>query len=131
FRSFHIHTLHPQTLLLLYVIFSAFSILGTYFGLPINDAIANTRAIGAVLAGIIGGPLLGGAVGLTAGLHRYSLGGFTAFSCGVSTTVEGLIGGLVHIYLVRQYQQHRLLSPTVAFLTTLVAEITQMLIILI
>lgn len=130
FRSFHIHTLHPRTLLLLYVIFSTFSILGTYFGLPINDAIANTRAIGAVLAGIIGGPLLGGAVGLTAGLHRFSLGGFTAVSCGVSTTVEGLIGGLVHIYLVRHYQQHRLLSPMVAFLTTLVAEMTQMLIIL-
>ncbi len=130
FRSFHIHTLHPQTLLLLYVIFSTFSILGTYFGLPINDAIANTRAIGAVLAGIIGGPLLGGAVGLTAGLHRFSLGGFTAVSCGVSTTVEGLIGGMVHIYLVRHYQQHRLLSPTIAFFTTLVAEITQMLIIL-
>ncbi len=29
---------------------------GNYFGLPIQDAIANTRAIGAVLAGIIGGP---------------------------------------------------------------------------
>jgi two-component system LytT family sensor kinase len=130
FRSFNIRTLHPRQLLLLYFVFSIFSILGTYFGLPINDAIANTRAIGAVLAGIIGGPLLGGAVGLTAGLHRFSLGGFTALSCGISTTVEGLIGGLVHIYLVRHYRQHRLLSPTVAFLTTLIAEITQMAIIL-
>ncbi|WP_176371627.1 sensor histidine kinase [Desulfosediminicola flagellatus] len=130
FKSFHIHTLHWQQLLLLYAVFSTFSILGTYFGLPINDAIANTRAIGAVLAGIIGGPLLGGAVGFTAGLHRFSLGGFTAFSCGLSTTAEGLIGGLVHIYLIRSYQQHKLLSPWVAFLTTLVAEISQMLIIL-
>lgn len=131
FRSFHLHTLHWRQLLLLYCIFTIFSILGTYFGLPINDAIANTRAIGAVLAGIIGGPLLGGTVGFTAGLHRFSLGGFTAFSCALSTTVEGLIGGLVHIYLVRNYQQHRLLSPWVAFMTTLVAEITQMTIILI
>lgn len=131
FKSFHIHTLHPRQLVLLYFIFSIFSILGTYFGLPINDAIANTRAIGAVLAGIIGGPLLGGAVGFTAGLHRFTLGGFTAFSCGLSTTMEGLIGGMVHIYLVRRYQQQRLLSPWIAFLTTLVAEITQMAIILI
>lgn len=130
FKSFHIQTLEWRQVLLLYVIFTVFSILGTYFGLPINDAIANTRAIGAVLAGIIGGPLLGGAVGFTAGLHRFSLGGFTAFSCGLSTTAEGLIGGLVHVYLVRRYQQHRLLSPMVAFLTTLIAEITQMLIIL-
>ncbi len=131
FKSFHLHTLHWRLLVLLYFIFTIFSILGTYFGLPINDAIANTRAIGAVLAGIIGGPLLGGAVGFTAGLHRFSLGGFTAFSCGLSTTAEGLIGGLVHIYLVRSYQQNRLLSPWVAFATTLVAEITQMTIILI
>jgi two-component system LytT family sensor kinase len=130
-RSFHIDTLHPRQLLVLYFVFSTFSILGTYFGLQVSDAIANTRAIGAVLAGIIGGPLLGGAVGITAGLHRFSLGGFTAVSCGISTTVEGLLGGLVHIYLMRSYQQHRLLSPMVAFLTTLVAEVTQMIIILI
>lgn len=130
FKTFHIHTIHWRQLPLLYGIFTIFSILGTYFGLPINDAIANTRAIGAVLAGIIGGPLLGGAVGFTAGLHRYSLGGFTAFSCGLSTTMEGLIGGLVHILLVHRYQQHRLLSPWVAFCTTLGAEVTQMVIIL-
>ncbi len=131
FRSFHLHTLHPRQFLVLYCVFSVFSILGTYFGLEVSGAIANTRAIGAVLAGIIGGPLLGGAVGLTAGLHRFLLGGFTALSCGVSTTIEGVIGGLVHIYLMRCYQQHRLLSPTVAFLTTLVAEVSQMIIILV
>ena len=130
FKSFHLHTLHSRQLLLLYFIFSVFSILGTYFGLPIQGAIANTRAIGAVLAGIIGGPLLGGAVGLTAGIHRFTLGGFTAFSCGLSTTMEGLIGGLVHLYLVRSYRQQQLLSPAVAFFTTVIAEITQMVIIL-
>ncbi len=32
-----------------YLIFSVFCIIGTYFGLHINDSIANTRAIGAVL----------------------------------------------------------------------------------
>jgi two-component system, LytTR family, sensor kinase len=130
FRSFHIHTLHGRQLFSLYLIFSVFSILGTYFGLRIYDAIANTRAIGAVLAGIIGGPWLGLAVGLTSGIHRFLLGGFTALSCALSTTVEGVVGGLVHLYLVRSYQQHRLLSPLVAFLTTMVAECLQMVIIL-
>src|SRR5512138_3951117 len=43
----------------LYLVFSALSILGTYLGVPVHDAIANTRAIGPVLAGIIGGPVLG------------------------------------------------------------------------
>ncbi len=131
FRSFQVDTLHPRQIVVLYFVFSIFSILGTYFGLQVSGAIANTRAIGAVLAGIIGGPLLGGAVGLTAGLHRYFLGGFTALSCGVSTIIEGVIGGLVHIFLMRRYRQHRLLCPTVAFLTTLIAEVSQMVIILV
>ncbi|MFK5925693.1 MAG: sensor histidine kinase [Desulfuromusa sp.] len=123
--------LQPRQLLLLYVIFSLFSILGTYTGLPIQGAIANTRAIGAVLAGLIGGPILGLSVGLTAGLHRFYLGGFTAFSCGVSTTVEGLIGGLVYLYLIRRKKSEQLFHPLVAFSATLVAEVLQMSIILI
>ncbi|STV15624.1 autolysin sensor kinase [Klebsiella pneumoniae] len=75
--------------LLCYVTFSIFCIMGTYFGLHIEDSIANTRAIGAVMGGLLGGPVVGGLVGLTGGLHRYSLGGMTALSCMVSTIVEG------------------------------------------
>lgn len=116
--------------LVLYFVFSLLAIIGTYVGLPVQGAIANIRAIGAVLAGLIGGPLLGLAVGLTAGLHRYLLGGFTAFSCGVSTTFEGLLGGLVYLYFVRRGLPDRVFLPRVALLTTLVAEIGQMLIIL-
>lgn len=116
--------------IVLYFAFSAFSILGTYFGLPIQDAIANTRAIGAVLAGLIGGPLLGTAVGLTGGLHRFTLGGFTAFSCGISTTVEGLLGGLVHLYLVKRGNPERVFSPWIALTATFLAETLQMVIIL-
>lgn len=40
-----------------YILFSLFCILGTYFGLNIDDAIANTRAIGAVMGGVLGGLL--------------------------------------------------------------------------
>jgi two-component system, LytTR family, sensor kinase len=131
FRTFSIGDLRPQQMLGLYSVFSAFSIMGTYFGLPIQDAIANTRAIGAVLAGFVGGPALGGAVGLTAGIHRYTLGGFTAFSCGVSTTVEGIIGGLFHFYMIRTRRQHWLMSPLAAFTVTFLAEVSQMIIILV
>jgi len=122
--------LQRRELLVLYVVFSLFSILGTYTGLPIQGAIANTRAIGAVLAGLIGGPVLGVAVGVTAGIHRFFLGGFTDFACGISTTAEGLIGGLVHLYLLRRKQPENLFHPFVAFSATLVAEALQMLIIL-
>ncbi len=114
----------------LYFFFSAISMMGTYLGLPIQDALANTRAIGPVLAGIIGGPALGTAVGFTGGLHRYFFGGFTALSCGLSTTTEGLIGGLVHLILVRNHKTDHIFDPKVVFLTTVFAEIVQMGIIL-
>lgn len=35
--------------ILCYLIFSGFCVMGTYFGLRVEDSIANTRAIGAVL----------------------------------------------------------------------------------
>ncbi len=114
----------------LYVIFSAVSIIGTYFGVPVEGAIANNRVIGAVIAGLIGGPTLGFSVGLTAGIHRYFIGGFTAVSCGLSTTVEGLLAGLVHLYFLKQEKNERIFDPDVVFLTTLVAEILQMIIII-
>ncbi|MEL7291126.1 MAG: sensor histidine kinase [Pseudomonadota bacterium] len=114
-----------------YVLFSLFCIMGTYFGLQINDAIANTRAIGAVMGGLFGGPVVGFFVGLTGGLHRYTLGGFTDVACAISTTAEGLIGGLLHTYLLRKGKSAQLFNPSVVFSITLVAEIVQMAIILI
>ncbi|MCW8330636.1 sensor histidine kinase [Photobacterium sp. SDRW27] len=113
-----------------YVLFTLFCILGTYFGLHIEDAIANTRAIGAVMGGLLGGPVVGFAVGLTGGMHRYSMGGFTDVACAISTTVEGLIGGLMHSYFVRRGQIDQIFKPFVVFTVTLVAEIVQMFIIL-
>lgn len=119
----------PWRKIVCYVVFSLFCIMGTYFGLQINDAIANTRAIGAVLGGMLGGPWVGLAVGITGGLHRYSMGGFTALACALSTTAEGLIGGLVHVYLLRHRKIDTLLSPYTVAIVTLVAELTQMIII--
>jgi len=110
----------------LYFFFSAISIMGTYFGWPVHDAIANTRAVGAVLAGIIGGPILGTAVGLTSGLHRFFLGGFSAFSCGLSTTIEGAMGGLVHLYLIRKHRSEMIFDPRVAFAVAFIGEVIHM-----
>lgn len=123
-------TVRPPHKLLCYVTFSIFCIMGTYFGLHIQDSIANTRAIGAVMGGLLGGPLVGGLVGLTGGLHRYSMGGMTALSCMVSTIVEGLLGGLVHSVLVRRGRSDKVFTPLTAGAITFVAELVQMGIIL-
>ncbi|MDF5383068.1 LytS/YhcK type 5TM receptor domain-containing protein, partial [Vibrio parahaemolyticus] len=116
--------------LICYVLFSRFCILGTYFGLHINDAIANTRAIGAVMGGLFGGPVVGFAVGFTGGIHRYSLGGFTDLACAISTTAEGVIGGLLHVYLIKRNKGALLFNPSVVFSVTFVAEVVQMILLL-
>ena len=113
-----------------YVVFSLFCILGTYFGLAIENAIANTRAIGAVMGGLLGGPIVGLAVGFTGGIHRYSMGGFTDVACAISTTAEGLLGGLVHLYYMRRGLVERIFNPFLALVVLLVAEVMQMSIIL-
>ena len=97
FRTLTSERLRFREKLILYLTFSIFSILGTYFGLPIQDAIANTRAIGAVLAGIIGGPALGVAVGFTGGLHAQSLVAVIA----VPMTLANSIGAALFISIVR------------------------------
>lgn len=86
--------LRPKHFITLVAIFSALSIIGTYHGIPVEDALANTRLVGTLIGGIMGGPVVGGAVGAISGLHRYLLGGFTAEVCGIAALVGGLMAGL-------------------------------------
>ncbi|MBL1259083.1 MAG: sensor histidine kinase [Thiotrichaceae bacterium] len=106
---------------IIYLVFSGFCMLGTSlseFSVQSEDAIANTRAIGAVLGGLLGGPVVGFFVGLTGGIHRiWSMTGVSApisyidLACGVATTYEGLFAGFVHHYLSRKGKIESLFSP--------------------
>ncbi|AWX57614.1 MULTISPECIES: sensor histidine kinase [Brevibacillus] len=98
---------------LMVVIFSAISILGTYNGIWYQDAIANSRVIGTVVAGLLAGPWVGLMTGLIAGIHRYSLGGFTDVACAISTISEGLFAGLIY-----QFRRNR--SKKIGWTTALV-----------
>jgi len=82
--------------LILILIFSLISIAGTYFGIPIEGALANVRDTGSIVAGLLAGPLVGAVTGLISGLHRIFLGGFTAFECGVVTMTGGILAGYIH-----------------------------------
>ena len=82
--------------LVLVVFFSSFSIAGTYFGIPVEGALANVRDTGAVVAGLLGGPFVGLVTGILSGLHRISLGGFTALPCGIATILGGIVAGYIH-----------------------------------
>lgn len=110
------------------VIFGLFGIAGTYMGVPIQHAIANSRVIGVALGGILGGPLVGGAAGVIAGGHRFliDIGGFTAIACGVATVVEGIAAGLIYHRLKRSPY-----DPAAALYTGAAVETLQMIILLI
>jgi two-component system, LytTR family, sensor histidine kinase LytS len=130
-----------QTLLLI-IIFGVFGIIGTYTGLIVNpledqygkwqwslqqeEAIANSRVIGVVAAGLLGGWKLGLGAGILAGGHRYFMGGFTALSCGISTIIAGLLAGWVG----QREKRLKLISPKTAFFIGMLAEAIQMLVIL-
>lgn len=113
--------------IIMIVLFTILSITGTYFGIYITDnSLANSRPIGTIVAGYLGGPVVGITVGIISGLHRYTLGGFTALACSISTVVEGAIGaGFRRIF------KYKGLSPIIAGLSAVASEITQMIIILI
>src|SRR5215208_6532049 len=93
----------PRGKVRLYLVFTGIAILGNFLGIPVvgGQAIINARAVGSTLAGLLGGPILGMLVGVTAGIHRVSMGGSAAFAGAVATTLEGLIAGLVHMALKR------------------------------
>lgn len=97
------------------VLFGALSILATYHGLPIGGAIANTRAIGVIVGGLIGGPVVGGGAGLIAAIHRLYLGGFTVYASSCSTLAEGLLAGLFY-YRTRNKKERWLHALIIAFM---------------
>ncbi len=92
--------------------FGLFGIIGTYTGITYDtsslefgrwamdlvesEAIANSRVIGIVAAGLFGGYRIGIGAGLIAGIHRFSLGGFTGAACGISAVVAGILAGFFH-----------------------------------
>ncbi len=122
---------HEKTLkekIILGLIFGSIGILATHTGIRIQGAIANTRVIGVIAGGFLGGPLVGFIAGALAGSHRYliDINGFTGLACAISTLVEGILGGMMYKRL--RAGNHR--YPTI-FFTTVVAEMLQMIIILI
>ncbi|MBN1431884.1 MAG: Nramp family divalent metal transporter [Methanomicrobiaceae archaeon] len=74
-------------------IFGAISIYGTYRGIQYGEIILNFRDLGPMVAGLLGGPVVGGLAGIIGAVYRYSLGGWTATACMAATIFAGLFAG--------------------------------------
>lgn len=111
----------------LILLFGIIGIISTLTGYEVHGAIANTRVISVIAGGIIGGPVVGIGAAVIAGLHRYfiDVNGITALACAISTMVEGGLSALAYNHIKEnKYKESEV------FLLTFVAEILQMVIIL-
>ena len=76
---------------------SAISIYGSYRGILGDDFIIQFSDFGAIVAGLMGGPVAGICTGIIGGLYLYSLGGWTAIPGIIAILMAGLISGMAAI----------------------------------
>ncbi|MDF2546054.1 MAG: hypothetical protein K0R93_952 [Anaerosolibacter sp.] len=84
------------------VIFSIFGIIGTYFGLPIQNAIANSSITGVVAAGLLGGAEVGIGTSMVVGIYRLYMGGYVAPASVITTLMVGTISGMLNHHFLKQ-----------------------------
>ena len=136
---FHHDYLSKHKELAAIIFFGLFGIVATYFGVSFNteslrldrvtmelvsdEAIANSRVIAIAVAGLLGGYRVGVGAGLIAGVHRLTLGGFTAVACSVATVISGAIAGFF-------YKRDKHIKLPTAFVIGAASEALQMGIIL-
>ena len=135
----YLEQLNYKQQLMAILFFGSFGIIGTYTGVTLStdnlefspwsigltedEAIANSRVIGVVIAGLLGGYKIGIGAGVIAGIHRYTLGGFTAISCGLAAILAGILAGMFH-------KKNKHVKLRSAFFIGFLAESIQMLTIL-
>ena len=103
--------------LLLMLGFGLFSALGNWLGIPVMGSMANTRIVGPIAGGLIGGPLVGIGAGIIGAIPRYFMGGFTMWHSVSANVIAGVVSGLVYQKLGPQR-----INLKVALLTGLVCE---------
>ena len=80
----------------LIILMGLFSIYGTLSGVNVLGAVANIRNLGPIVAGLIGGPVIGFFTGLIGGVHRYFYkSNITCIPCSLATVIAGLSAGFL------------------------------------
>jgi len=92
-----------KTQVILILLFGALSVYGTLSGIEFFGAPINVRDLGPMLAGLLGGPLVGLGAGLIGAAHRMTIGGFTMVPCSIATICAGLFGGLIWLFFQRKF----------------------------
>ncbi len=86
------------------IVFGAFAVLGTEFGIPINGALMNVRDGSVLIAGLFFGAPSGIIAGTIGAAERWlaiywGVGGYTRLACTVSTFIAGIYAALLRKYM--------------------------------
>ena len=111
--------------LILALVFGGFSAFGNFLGIPVMGSMANTRIVGPIAGGLIGGVWVGVGAGLLGAIPRYFMGGFTMWASVIANVIAGLISGLAY----GKFRSRRLELP-VALATGFCAEVVLKLLVL-
>ncbi|MXP75455.1 sensor histidine kinase [Lachnospiraceae bacterium WCA-9-b2] len=105
------------------VVFGGMVVLSTYTGIDIGSYSLNTRVIGAMAAGLLGGPIVGLYASLIGAIYVYLFSAHQAFAMAsaFSTMMFGLLGGGFYPYFQRGKWKYQDL-----FLLTCFAEVCDM-----
>ncbi|MBE9388941.1 sensor histidine kinase [Vagococcus salmoninarum] len=133
------HRKEKKTIILLIVIFGFFAIISNFTGVEINNnllildkpmhglsansSLANTRVLTIGVSGLVGGPIVGIAVGLVSGVTRFFQGGESGITYVVSSL---LIGSLSGLYGLRTLKVDRFPKVSQGMMIGALMEIVQM-----
>ncbi len=95
--------LHEQ--IIIGVIFGGLAIMGTEFGVSVEDATANVRDAAPLCAGLLFGAPAGIVAGVIGGVERFvatywGRGAYTQWACSISTILAGLYAGFLRKYML-------------------------------
>lgn len=103
---------------MLMVTFGLLSALGNFLSIPMLGAIAHTRMVGAVVGGLVGGPLVGLGAGIIGSIPRWFIGGDFMYPAIGANILVGYLSGLVCVrYGARQ------INLTIGFWCSIASEV--------
>ncbi len=104
--------------ILMILVFGLISVYGTYSAVTLDSgAVITLRDIAPIVAGLIGGPLVGLGTGLIGGIYCLSIEGFGAGPFAIATVIIGLAAGVTYNVL-----RGRLMKVPGAIIFGVVAE---------
>jgi len=85
-----------QDKLVLALVFGSFSAIGNWMGIPVMGSMANTRIVGPIAGGLIGGPVVGIGAGIIGAIPRYFMGGYTMWASVFANVIAGMVSGMAY-----------------------------------